>query len=625
MKIILRGDDTLEPVDNLLRPLAVPPVFPYGKKISVELDFYHANGEPYAESELDKYANFRFGADIDFSFITPAAALTVAGFSVSGNTLSFNLWTAGSRFKQLLNGNKTAPASAEFKAYLADEITAEIKAVFPVTLENSIIADSETQAPPQFQFSIDGAADWHEIQTNADRYCRVNRNDGSEWSVAIKLPDGIVGAPGTDGIDGTAAPLTQIQFSIDGAADWHTPFAAGDFFLRFSVDGGASWTNAIRFIGIDGNDGTDGLNGANGADGADAPLPQFQFSIDGATDWHTPFADGDKYIRFSVDNATTWTNAIKFVGEDLQASAPVTLPTSGNVTIDASLSDKFILEPSAAVTLDSLEFKELSPVFIKIINGGNNVSFPSTWIWKNASIPLLAGDGFNILRLMPAQNGETLNICAENIAESLNPGSYLVLNLSMDGNDGDIAFTDESSSGHAVTTNGDAQVDTAIKNSGTGSLLVDGSGDYLSIPDSDDFNFGEETDFMIEFDFYAEAQTQSQPAIMGSATPWTAGQMGISFDMPGNENKVGIVTYSSLGDMTSGTLNLQTWYNVKFSRKNTVFYLYINDVLQKSSSTRYAVDFSGNGALWIGSGGGLNPFKGNIDNFKIYKGYAIGG
>lgn len=67
------------------------------------------------------------------------------------------------------------------------------------------------------------------------------------------------------------------------------------------------------------------------------------------------------------------------------------------------------------------------------------------------------------------------------------PDTYTVLLLDGDGADASTTFLDHSQSGHTITANGDAQVDTAQKKFGTGSILFDGTGDYLSIPDSDNW------------------------------------------------------------------------------------------------------------------------------------------
>lgn len=55
--------------------------------------------------------------------------------------------------------------------------------------------------------------------------------------------------------------------------------------------------------------------------------------------------------------------------------------------------------------------------------------------------------------------------------------------LHCNGTDGSTSFPDSSQSGHTVTANGTAQVDTAQKKWGTGACLLDGNSDYLSIPD----------------------------------------------------------------------------------------------------------------------------------------------
>ena len=64
--------------------------------------------------------------------------------------------------------------------------------------------------------------------------------------------------------------------------------------------------------------------------------------------------------------------------------------------------------------------------------------------------------------------------------------------------DGSTAFVDESNNSHTITAYGDAQVDTAIKKYGTGSMQFNETGGYLQIPYSNAFSFGS-GDFTIEF------------------------------------------------------------------------------------------------------------------------------
>ena len=74
--------------------------------------------------------------------------------------------------------------------------------------------------------------------------------------------------------------------------------------------------------------------------------------------------------------------------------------------------------------------------------------------------------------------------------------SYTKLLIHCDGADASTTFTDES--GKTITTVGNAQVDTAYKVFGTGSLLLDGTGDALTLDDSEDWNFGS-GDFTVDF------------------------------------------------------------------------------------------------------------------------------
>ena len=68
--------------------------------------------------------------------------------------------------------------------------------------------------------------------------------------------------------------------------------------------------------------------------------------------------------------------------------------------------------------------------------------------------------------------------------------------MHMDGNDNGTTFTDEC--GKTVTAHGDVCTKTAEKKFGTASAYFDGVDDYLSLADSDDWNFSS-GDFTIGF------------------------------------------------------------------------------------------------------------------------------
>jgi len=66
--------------------------------------------------------------------------------------------------------------------------------------------------------------------------------------------------------------------------------------------------------------------------------------------------------------------------------------------------------------------------------------------------------------------------------------SYTKMLLHCDGTDESTTITDSGYTGHAPSAEGDAQIDTAQSVFGTGSILFDGTGDYVSIADHADFN-----------------------------------------------------------------------------------------------------------------------------------------
>lgn len=86
---------------------------------------------------------------------------------------------------------------------------------------------NSTRNPLEFQFSIDGVADWHETQTADDRFFRQRiANLDAAWSDAIMLITGTPGKDGADGVDG--------KDGTDGTngADGYTPVRGTDYWTE---------------------------------------------------------------------------------------------------------------------------------------------------------------------------------------------------------------------------------------------------------------------------------------------------------------------------------------------------------------------------------------------------------
>ena len=167
-----------------------------------------------------------------------------------------------------------------------------------------------------------------------------------------------------------------------------------------------------------------------------------------------------------------------------------------------------------------------------------------------------------------------------------------------------------------ITFNGDAQLDTAQKKFGTASLLLDGTGDYLSVASSSEFAFGTGA---FTYDVHVRPATG---AITG--TSYILDQRsGSNTDTAAAlylEN--GQVRFSVGGSdvVTSGLLNLSanTWHHIAVVRSSTGtdgIKLYINGVERGSAAnaTTYAAKPINIGADWNGT----NTFEGHIDELRV--------
>ena len=207
----------------------------------------------------------------------------------------------------------------------------------------------------------------------------------------------------------------------------------------------------------------------------------------------------------------------------------------------------------------------------------------------------------------------------------LNPNSgidgYTKLMLHCDGSNSGTTFTDSSFTPHTVTANGGAITSTTQKKFGTASMYTSGNSDFLSIPNSADFNFGN-GDFTVEAWIYHTGTTGYQTiatktGASSNSTYWQFRYFGASgnfdFWVTGDTNGVTFAPGSQL------TVN--TWNHLAISRDGNNWYGFVNGVkigaTQVNSFTITDVD----GLLEIGGPGWLGqPFIGYIDELRISKG-----
>ena len=200
--------------------------------------------------------------------------------------------------------------------------------------------------------------------------------------------------------------------------------------------------------------------------------------------------------------------------------------------------------------------------------------------------------------------------------------------LHFNGTDASTVITDSNVGGgaHAWTAAGNAQIDTARKQFGDASLLLDGTGDWVSMPDHVDITFGS-NDFTIDFWFNCNDAIGTLRYLAGQGDS-TATVGSISFYILRQTNgtirataAVGASIFNVVNCISttqySDTVN-PGWHHLAFVREAFTFKLFLDGTMESSSQLGSALNNSTN-ALRIGAQGEktADTWKGWIDEFRI--------
>ena len=198
--------------------------------------------------------------------------------------------------------------------------------------------------------------------------------------------------------------------------------------------------------------------------------------------------------------------------------------------------------------------------------------------------------------------------------------------LSFDGSNGSTSITDRSNGNHTVTVNSDAKISTAASKFGGSSLLLDGSGDRLTINTvADVMNSNIHT---IEFWFNTSSSDYSgDPAFFGfnnSSSSYTNSLMlqattATQLRLYYNPN-------SSYTYITVGAINDGEWHHLAVVSDGTDYDLYMDGTRVANNigaaTTIVDSDTFMIGAEYDGSAALGNYFNGYIDDFRITNGVA---
>lgn len=194
-----------------------------------------------------------------------------------------------------------------------------------------------------------------------------------------------------------------------------------------------------------------------------------------------------------------------------------------------------------------------------------------------------------------------------------------------DGTNGSTTFTDSGPIGHTVTAVGNAQVSTSSPKFGSGSILLDGTGDYLTVPGHVSTAFPG----VFTWDFwFKHSSASARGCVIGHANnPRGATNYQVEFNPESNNNFRIYVDSGSdyLTDFTDSSLSDGNWHHMAITRDSIndlrIYYDGVHKALQNFSGTfGNATD-----GFWIGDYIIIPTFAdyaGNIDCFRMTKGVA---
>ena len=195
-----------------------------------------------------------------------------------------------------------------------------------------------------------------------------------------------------------------------------------------------------------------------------------------------------------------------------------------------------------------------------------------------------------------------------------------VLLLHCDGSDAATTFTDSSESAHTVTAVGDAQLDTAQFKFGTASGLLDGSGDYLTIPDH--ANWDTDGAYTVDFWLRYNASVQTESYFIGQHDH--SGASGGGWAVLLNAGVLTVDIGNTQVIAASPNFLANTWHHVAWTRDSSGNNRLFVDGNQIGSTVINSDATTSTNLLQIGeqpSTGG-KPFNGWLDEIRISKGVA---
>lgn len=255
------------------------------------------------------------------------------------------------------------------------------------------------------------------------------------------------------------------------------------------------------------------------------------------------------------------------------------------------------------------------------VSVADNIAFTRTASTQPLTVALWAyyenNGASQVLFSKPGEYELSINSSDELVYSATSGNTDTVLLLHADGTDASTTFTDSSTNAKTITANGNAQIDTAQKKFGTASYLGDGTGDYVSVSDSADFNFGT-GDFTVDYWVRFSAVEYKWQFMWGTDSTGISVslQSGTTFWVYRVENTSYVTSTAPLAD---------TWYHVALIRTSGTVRFFVNGTQLGTDATNTATLDMNTYSKFIGTyvtDPTTYSLNGWIDEFRVVKGTA---
>lgn len=199
-------------------------------------------------------------------------------------------------------------------------------------------------------------------------------------------------------------------------------------------------------------------------------------------------------------------------------------------------------------------------------------------------------------------------------------------------------FVDTSTNAFTINVNGDARPTTFApftptktqslgytKSSFGGSLIFDGTGDYVNMASQSALNIGT-SNFTLEFWFYDTGSSLSYPTIIGNATGWTSGSFSFRYNNTGQAGKVTVHWNPSDPFLaSSSTFPSRAWHHVALTRSGNTFTLYVNGTVQATATSNGSLNFGfgGTNLGWSAWDGAQGYYNGYVADLRLVTGTVL--